>query len=77
MQKHAVKNCSKCQAAFECKAGSITQCQCFGISFSEAERRVLENACADCLCCHCLTEIKKGFSISAKPLPLPEKLPDA
>ena len=59
MAQHEIKTCSRCSSVFECKAGSITQCQCFAVQLSNAERDFLAQQFTDCLCANCLNEIKK------------------
>ncbi len=54
MCQHEKKNCPRCRAAFECKAGSITQCLCSGFIITEELRVYLEGRYNDCLCKDCL-----------------------
>ncbi len=58
MASHEIKNCSRCGALFECKAGSITQCQCFTVSLTETERHYIARHFTDCLCAACLQQVK-------------------
>ena len=41
MPAHETKYCERCNAAFECKPGNITECQCFGIVLSDAVKSIL------------------------------------
>jgi hypothetical protein len=59
MCKHEEKFCPRCKAAFECKVGDVSQCQCFGIGLSQEERAFLEDRYEDCLCRNCLLELKQ------------------
>jgi len=61
MCKHEEKNCPRCSKQFECKAGSITECQCFGIKLSSEERAFIEDCYSDCLCRNCLRELKERY----------------
>ena len=70
MYKHEEKHCPRCSLVFECKAGSIMQCQCFGISFNEEEKQLVEKEYTDCLCRNCLLEMKKEITVLLKQLPL-------
>jgi Cysteine-rich CWC len=70
MCKHEEKHCPRCNHVFECKPGNITQCQCFGITFNEEEKQLMAGEYTDCLCCHCLIEMKNEFTVQAKQLPL-------
>ncbi|MBL0356124.1 MAG: cysteine-rich CWC family protein [Chitinophagaceae bacterium] len=65
MAKHETKKCSRCNQFFECKAGSITQCQCFAVSLSLEERNYLSQHFDDCLCADCLQVLKIKYRDSA------------
>ena len=54
MCQHETKKCPRCQQAFECKPGNITQCQCYGIVLTEEQRAFMEQRYQDCLCRDCL-----------------------
>lgn len=58
---HETKNCQRCNRAFECKVGSISQCQCTEIPLSIEERAYLEQHYRDCLCKDCLLYLKQEF----------------
>lgn len=61
MCKHEEKYCPRCQSAFECKVGAVTQCQCSGIGLSPEERQFIADRYQDCLCRKCLLELKQGL----------------
>jgi len=62
MCKHEEKNCPRCGTGFECKVGSITECQCYGIVLSSEERAFIEEHYNnDCLCRRCLIELKDRY----------------
>lgn len=61
MPLHEVKACPRCNYAFECKAGDITQCQCYGIQLSLEERAFIEDRYKDCLCANCLLQLKNRY----------------
>ncbi|HAO47302.1 MAG TPA: cysteine-rich CWC family protein [Ferruginibacter sp.] len=63
MHKHEVKNCPRCHAAFECKAGSITQCQCSSIRLVDEERIYVESRYEDCLCINCLVFLQQEYAV--------------
>ncbi|MES2689094.1 MAG: cysteine-rich CWC family protein [Bacteroidota bacterium] len=54
-----LKYCGRCNNAFECKPGNITQCQCYDISFTESQKKEIGNIYADCLCHACLLELSE------------------
>ena len=70
MDKHERKNCPRCNSLFECKPGNITQCQCYGVYFTEEEKRAVESKYTDCLCIDCLLSLKNEYGEEAKRLPL-------
>lgn len=61
MCKHEEKHCPRCNIAFECKAGTITQCQCNTIQLSVKEREYVESQYEDCLCVNCLMFLQKEY----------------
>ncbi len=58
MSNHEEKQCPRCKAAFECKAGSIAFCQCSSIALSAEEREYIKAEYDVCLCLACLNEKK-------------------
>lgn len=63
MCKHEQKHCPRCNIIFECKAGSISLCQCSAIQLSVEERAYVESRFEDCLCISCLTDMQKEYLI--------------
>lgn len=63
MCRHEEKKCPRCSRAFECKAGSITQCQCSVIRLSAEERIYVESKFEDCLCISCLAFLQKEYAV--------------
>ena len=63
MPHHEAKNCPRCQADFECKVGSILECQCSSVFLSVPERDYVGARYDDCLCVNCLEEMQTEFSI--------------
>jgi hypothetical protein len=61
MCMHEMKICPRCSHLFECKMGSITECQCYAIQLSNEERMFIEECYDDCLCNSCLTELKTRY----------------
>lgn len=61
MCQHETKHCGRCQAPFECKVGNITECQCYGVSMSQEEKKFIADNYGDCLCRQCLEAIKTEF----------------
>ena len=63
MCSHEEKKCPRCGETFECKPGSIMQCQCSSIQFTEAERMYVESEFNDCLCINCLVFLQKEYAV--------------
>ena len=57
--KHEAKSCPRCRREFECKSGSVLQCQCSGVSLSEQELEFIAARYDDCLCVTCLTLLQQ------------------
>lgn len=58
MCEHERKYCPRCNGGFECKVGSILICQCAAVELEQADRDYISARYADCLCAHCLRELK-------------------
>ncbi|PSK95017.1 cysteine-rich CWC family protein [Taibaiella chishuiensis] len=65
MPCHETKSCPRCSAAFECKVGNVTACQCDGITFNDAEKDYIARNYADCLCRKCLLEIRHEIRLKS------------
>lgn len=63
MCQHETRNCPRCGSAFTCKPGNITQCQCFGMSFTAEEKAFIEERYNDCLCRSCLLQLKNSVEL--------------
>lgn len=61
--KHENKTCPRCGAGFICKAGTILQCQCYGIELPPGLQETIMIRYQDCLCRTCLEELASGKSI--------------
>lgn len=61
MPHHEIKICPHCHKEFECKAGSITECQCSQIILSNDERNYIESKFSDCLCIDCLKILQQEY----------------
>jgi hypothetical protein len=61
MPFHEQKSCPRCEKGFECKAGDVTNCQCNPVSLTIEERAFIEDRYSDCLCIHCLFEMKNRY----------------
>ena len=64
MCKHEEKQCPRCNKTFECKAGSIIQCQCSSIQLTASETAFIDSQYNDCLCLQCLQELKKMLNLT-------------
>jgi len=63
MPQHEIKICSRCGKTFECKVGSILECQCNQIQLNTDERTYIEIKYGDCMCIHCLFELQQEFGL--------------
>ena len=63
MCEHEIKSCPRCKKSFECKAGSITQCQCYGIELTAELKTFIEPRFNDCLCRDCLTYLRQELNL--------------
>lgn len=63
MCQHETKNCPRCNKAFECKPGNITQCQCFGIVMTTEQNAYIELRYSDCLCRNCLIQLQNEVEL--------------
>ena len=60
---HEMKSCQRCNTGFECKPGSVTQCQCFEVQLPIKQRAYLEQKYTDCLCIKCLWQLQGEFEL--------------
>ncbi|MBS1512410.1 MAG: cysteine-rich CWC family protein [Bacteroidetes bacterium] len=61
MSNHETTYCPRCSKTFECRAGNITQCQCYGVQLTVEERAYVETLYNDCLCRTCLLQMKNDY----------------
>ena len=61
MCQHETKLCGRGEQSFECKVGNILECQCYGVSMSDEEKKFIADNYNDCLCRRCLEDIKTEF----------------
>lgn len=61
MCKHEEKLCPRCSIAFECKVGTIMQCQCSAIQLTIEESAFIQAKYEDCLCINCLHDLQKKY----------------
>lgn len=61
MACHETITCPRCDAAFECRVGSILRCQCQQVTLTEEERTFIGEAYSGCLCAGCLSDMKKNY----------------
>ena len=63
MCKHEQKNCPRCQTAFECRVGDITNCQCYRVELTVAEETFIASNYDECLCRNCLLQLKQRYAL--------------
>jgi hypothetical protein len=61
MPAHETVHCPRCKTAFECRVGSILQCQCQAVTLSEEEREYIGQHYSGCLCANCLHQVKTTY----------------
>ena len=62
MSRHEDKHCPRCNTTFECKSGSITQCQCFGIVVEVETQEWMSKQFAGCLCLNCIKALRTAWN---------------
>ncbi|GGH80032.1 hypothetical protein HNQ91_004942 [Filimonas zeae] len=63
MPVHENEICPRCQQPFECKVGDVSNCQCNGLYLNEEERAHIAARYSDCLCIHCLRDLKNKYTM--------------
>lgn len=61
MPQHETKMCERCNEQFECKCGDIINCDCSKVQLSVEERAFIESRYTDCLCVHCLLQLRNRY----------------
>ena len=64
MCRHEDKICPRCQAVFECKVGSILQCQCTGVVLNGEQQQSIVKQYNDCLCLKCIIDLRNDYNKS-------------
>jgi hypothetical protein len=62
MSKHEILPCERCRKSIECKANSITKCQCYSVQLDLNEVQYVSERFDGCLCAVCLLELKAEYS---------------
>lgn len=65
MPEHEKKQCPRCLSEFECKTGTILQCQCTKIEMTAEQLEYSSAQYDDCLCLDCLKEIRSEYNLLA------------
>ena len=63
MSRPETKDCPRCNKSFQCKAGNITQCQCFDIKLNPELKALMEQQFHDCLCPDCLKHLLQELNL--------------
>lgn len=63
MCSHEHTYCPRCNSSFECKAGNIAHCQCYGIRLTDKETAFIAGRYSGCLCAACMTALKTEYSM--------------
>jgi hypothetical protein len=62
MAHHETVTCPRCKTVFECRVGSILQCQCQQVTLTEDERAFINTTYRECLCANCLIIMQKIYN---------------
>ncbi len=62
MSDHEQVFCPRCNSCFECKAGSISLCQCTSVNLTVDESQYICDHYEECLCAACMLEMKKEYN---------------
>lgn len=62
MSLHEKKQCPRCKGGFECKSGSILQCQCSKTEMSTEQLEYTRVRYDECLCLACLKELRSEYN---------------
>ena len=58
MSQHEIKTCPRCKSEFECKVGSVLQCQCQAVTLTAEHHAYIAERYTDCLCVTCLSQLR-------------------
>ncbi len=65
MQQRPLKyqsiKCPRCGGDFVCKANAISSCDCMQLTISREEQEYIASRFIDCICNHCLRELKYAY----------------
>jgi hypothetical protein len=61
MESAQEKKCGICNEIFVCNANDIINCQCYGISLTQANIKYLAEKELDCVCKKCLLKLNTEF----------------
>lgn len=70
--KHEAKDCPRCGREFECKSGSIDQCQCSQLHVSTEALEYVMRLYDDCLCATCLAVLSREAELERDEAPVVE-----
>lgn len=59
--KHEIIQCERCRSAFECKANTVTKCQCTQVPLTLNETQYVSEIYDGCLCAGCLMALKEEY----------------
>ena len=62
--ENELKKCPRCGKEFECKAGSISTCQCQAVELDSRQSDYVAAHYEDCLCLGCLSELRAEYNES-------------
>lgn len=62
MPSHKLKHCPRCTTSFECKTGSVLNCQCKAVYLRPDQLDYIARHFDGCLCAQCLESIAQEFN---------------
>ncbi|MFB6257984.1 MAG: cysteine-rich CWC family protein [Flavobacteriales bacterium] len=66
MPEHEPVHCARCGTEFECKVGTVQECQCFEVPLTRRESEWIGEVYEGCLCAGCLKILQKAFREGVK-----------
>ena len=66
MAENQDKKCARCGGMFQCKAGSIEECDCTRLQLHQKTIELIQQQFNDCLCFDCLKQLPDTYKPGEK-----------